>query len=698
MDPVLTPMLISAGVTASFSIGASTVTLASIISYTILTAAVIGGSVLAQRLGQDDKGKHNTEQFTVKEAIGARRRGYGTTKLGGNLVFLQDRTGTLFSAIVHCEGPIDSYREWWLNDKVTAIAAGSLGGQAGVVPWTIYVVVESHLGADDQVASTGLLTNFPGTWTSNHRLRGLAYSVMGCQVPVNPERNLKIVFPNGAPQLRVVARLAKVYDPRLAPVHDIDDPDTWAWSDNVSLCILDFLKSPRGFGLSSERMNLDSFAVFADLCDEAVPLKAGGTEKRYRLGGVYDLTEEPRDVLRRMLSTCDGEIVPLPDGTVGIRGGEWVAPTVTISDAQVLAYEYQAGGDKLAAFNKLKITYTSPGHDYQQIEGEAWEDEENQDLTGEVRSQDLPLPMVQSHAQARRLAKIVMAKGNPVHRLSNLTAQLPALDLLGERAVHITLADLGIDADFLITRFVPADDLSTVTLDAVSLDASAYSWNAALEEGTAASTPGSYTPATPPTPDNLDLSLDRTLIGSNVNAVRIKATVDAPTDTQWQLHAQYRLQGATDWLDMEVDETDPWAAFSDVVNDGSTYEVQAALRGFGGSDGTFTAIESIPIISDPTAPGVPTGVTAGAVGSDITVAWTNPNSANYYATRVYRNASNTFGTATLIQTVLGVQAGTGSYLDASRPSGTYWYWTTAINPSAAASASVSSTPSSVTIP
>lgn len=599
MDPVLTSMIIAAGVTATIEIGTATITVASIISYAVVTSAVIGASVLAQRLSRDGKEKHNTEQLTVKEAIGPRRRGYGTAKLGGNLAFLQDRTGTLFSAIVHCEGPIDSYREWWLNDKLTAIAAGSLGGQAGVVPWTIWVVAESHLGADDQVASPGLITNFPTLWTANHRLRGLAYTVLACQIPINPERNLKLVFPNGAPQLRVVARLAKVYDPRLAPVHDIDDADTWEWSDNAALCILDFLKSPRGFGLPANRMNFDSFSAFADLCDETVPLKAGGTEARYRLGGIYELTEEPRDVLRRMLATCDGELVPLPDGTVGIRGGAWVAPTVTIADAQVLAYEYQVGGDKLVAFNKLKVTYTSPVHDYQQTEGEAWEDEANQTLTGEVRSRDLSLPMVQSHAQARRLAKIVMAKGNPQHRLTNLTAQLPALDLLGERFVHIVLADLGIEADFLITRLVPADDLSTVTMDLVSLDAAAYAWDAATEEGTAPSVPAAYTPALPPDPENIQIERVELLVEGTLFVSRIRISADPPADGEpWVLVGRIRKLGETDadWVAVDdQDDTDPLAIaiLTDVLAVETTYEIQVAFEApFGGTRGDWSATQT----------------------------------------------------------------------------------------------------------
>lgn len=589
MDPVLTPMLTSAGVTGAITLieatattAAVTVSYASLLSYAITTAAVVGGSLALQSLTAQKAPKSNKEQFTSKSSISPRARGYGTAKLGGALFFLSDFSGTLFTGMVHCEGPIDSYREWWLNDKQTLPPAGSLGGQAGVVPWTIFVNMESHLGTDSQTASVALLTYFPGVWTSAHRLRGLAYTVLGCQVPVNPERNLKLVFPNGAPQLRVVARLAKVYDPRDLG-QDPANSATWLWSDNAALCILDFLKSPRGFGLPLSRMNLDSFADFADVCDEDVNLKAGGSEKRYRIGGVYELTEEPRDVLRRMLATCDGELVPFPDGTVGIRGGKWNAPTVTIADAQVLGYEYQAGGGKQVTFNRLKLTYTSPAHDYQQTEGEAWEDVENQTLTGEVRSQDLSLPMVQSHAQARRLAKIAAHKGNPAHRLTNFTAQLPALDLLAERVVHVVLADLGITADFFITKFVPADDLTSVTMDLISLDATAYEWNHVTEEGTAPTVPGGVSQPVPPLPTDIGLLRLELQIDASTYVTRIRISAGPPSDGgPWVLIGRLRKLGETaaDWIPVEdQDPADPLAVsvLTAVLAVNTTYEIQVAF-------------------------------------------------------------------------------------------------------------------------
>ena len=58
-----------------------------------------------------------------------------------------------------------------------------------------------------------------------------------------------------------------------------------------------------------------------------------------------------------MLATCDAEFVTFPDGTVGIWGGRWQEPTMTLTDRDLVVAEYVQGNDKLAAFNRP--TWTS---------------------------------------------------------------------------------------------------------------------------------------------------------------------------------------------------------------------------------------------------------------------------------------------------------------------------------------------------
>lgn len=67
-------------------------------------------------------------------------------------------------------------------------------------------------------------------------------------------------------------------------------------------------------------------------------------------------------------------------------------------------------------------------------------------------------------------------------------------------------------------------------------------------------------------------------------------------------------------------------------------------------------------------------LTSPAIGQ-ATIAWRDPTSANYNATRLYRNASNSFGTATKVNgDMLGSLGGTRVFDDTGLTAGTYHYW------------------------
>lgn len=570
-DPIITPAIISIGSTVGVTISS---TVASIISYALITAATVGLSYALSSDGED-KGKTNAGQLITKQSEPPRVGGYGRAKLGGALMWMETNGPTLYQGIIHAEGPIDAYEEWWLNDTNSGIAAETLGGPNTATPWGNAITIESHLGEVGQAASSMLMTGFPGSWTAGHTLSGLAYSVIKFALPAKPEKNFSKVYPGGAPQLRVVVRLAKVYDPRTGLTE---------WSENPGLCIRDYLISSRGLGIPESRINNASFSAFADVCDEEVPLADGGTEVRYRLGGVHALTEEPRDVLRRMLATCDGELYSLPDGTVGIRGGRWVDPTITITDEMVTGYEYQQGSDKLSAFNQLKISFTSPEADYQVIEAEAWDDLDAQATQG-VLTEDLSLLMVPSPSQARRLAKIVMAKGNPRHRLT-LSTNLAGLNVLGESVVHLTLSELLIDEPFAVTKFEMAGDLTRCTMTLISLDETAYEWDAATEEGEAPHFAFSEAiEVTPPDPTGITVTELRQDISGGTEIVRARVTVTGPVDANaayWSLVGRIRIEGEVSddaWVEMVSDGD--WAVISPGLTDGVVYEIQVAFAGLG---------------------------------------------------------------------------------------------------------------------
>ncbi|TCK28181.1 hypothetical protein EV667_2179 [Ancylobacter aquaticus] len=465
-----------------------------------------------------------------------------------------------------------------------------------------------------------------------------------------------------------MARTAKLYDPRT---------EATAFSENPALEIRDYLTRPRGFNIPTGMIDDESFSAFADICDEDVLLSGGGEEPRYRCAMTYDLSAEPREVLRLLLASCDAEVYPTAEGKVAIRGGVWEAPTVTLGPEHILSYHYEQGNDRLAAFNRLKLTFCNREADYQPFEIDPWEDLASQAQVG-VLSNDLTLEQVPSWTQARRLGKIFSARQNPRHKLT-LRTNLGGLLALGERCVHIVLPELDLDDDFYVESFNLSGDLASCDLVLSSLPEETYAWSPSTEEGTAPVAPGSTPDAdVPPLPTGLEITLERIQPSAGVWQTRIRASVDAVADTPWTTIGRLRPEGESTWTAMSSDGE--WRVISGVVEDGRTYEVQVAHAGFSGGDsgniGPYTDVEEVEITADNTPAGDVTSFTVTPGGTGATITWVNPSSLNYYATEVGR--ALTGDPVAWVRTVYGA-AGGGQIIGDDPGAGTYDWWVRTVN-------------------
>lgn len=688
MPPVLIPVLVAAGAsTAAATVGAYAIT--------------IGASIaLSIALRPDDKKaqaeQRDPAQIQRRQAIPSRIRGYGEDMLAGAVIFFGESAGVFYEVFYHCEGPIEGFVANWLNDVDGQTDAS---GFATVEPWGSFVRVLNYEGGTGQLASTPLVNAFPGQWTTNHRLRGCAYSVLRCAAV--QEQNFQKVFPTGVPGLRVRVKQSKVYDGRDATQNPASEA-TWKYSDLAGPCIADHLTYKRGFRIPRSYLNQASFDAHANLCNQNVPLKGGGTEKRYRIGGTYELTEEHRETQAKLLATCEGELYLVPDGTIGIRGGAWEEPTVTLTDADIISYTYVQENDALSEFNRLKISYKSPLHDFQIIETEAWDDLAAQDAAGEIIEKPFTLSMVPSHGQARRLAKIEAHKNNPRHRLE-IVARPRALLTIGQRTVHLKLDELGIDEPFLIRSSTIPPDLKAIPMTITSFGPEAYAWNPATEEGTPPPVPGAINVSVvPPVPTGAVLSIVRTQVQSGTYAVKVRATVNALTgdNARFVTIGRFRKTGDPDWIDMAEDGA--WKVISGLLDDGAQYEVQVAHAGWGGKNSravsAWVPAGTITASSDPVAPGPMTNLATTVSGTTVTINARTPASANFRAWRLYRGTTNVAGAAVLVggDRVAGPNVAVTA-TDPGRPAATtYYYWVDAVNASGLASAKTG--PSTIAVP
>jgi len=270
-----------------------------------------------------------------------------------------------------------------------------------------------------------------------------------------------------------------------------------------------------------------------------------------------------------MRACGDVDIYQTAEGKIGIRGGAWSDPTVTIIDRDILGYSLEEGAGRFAAFNELKVIYTEEAQDFQPTEAESWVDEADQAIRGKIVD-EFTVDMVPSAGQASRLAKIYAAKANPRWR-GTIRTNLVGMNARYERTIRVQIAELDLDETFLVLSHGFAADLSSCEMEISSIGSEAYE-----------PTEGAGTPPPPvqdtkpnttlPVPTGLTPVVEVREITVSTIAAVIVATVDAPTRTNLVLGAQFRLQPDGPWQAMAIADDE---AVSGVVADGATYDVRA---------------------------------------------------------------------------------------------------------------------------
>jgi hypothetical protein len=250
-----------------------------LVTFVALTAANMAASkLLAPKMPSfNDASLANRTQM-VRSPIAARQIIYGETKASGVVVYIST-TGTkneyLHMVIALAGHEVEEIGDVYFNDELALTGAGS----AAQGRFTGYAEIYKKLGSPTQTVETNLqtatsgLTN--GAWTSNHRLRGIAYIYV--RLVWNDQ-----VWAGGIPNISAMVKGKKVYDPRTA---------TTAYSANAALCLRDYLTdSTYGLGLGSTEVDDTAFTVAANICDEQVEVKPVTIpaiyENRYETNGV----------------------------------------------------------------------------------------------------------------------------------------------------------------------------------------------------------------------------------------------------------------------------------------------------------------------------------------------------------------------------------------------------------------------------
>lgn len=661
-DPVTIGTSIAGAIGITGTAGTYAIIAATYVAITVATSWAI--NALAPK---PDFGTSGTSGLLVnaKSATAPHDFVYGQARKGGTITYYES-TGTnnkfLHQIITLAGHEVEEIGDIYINDEVVSVdpSTGLVGGK-----WENKIRINKHLG--DQTTADADLLSESGQIDSSFVGRGISYMYVRFAYDQD-------VFANGLPLITAVVKGKKVYDPRT---------DTTAYSNNAALCVRDYLTA--AYGLKSNDIDDVAFQTAANVCDEAVTLGGGGTEPRYTMNGVVSANTKHSEILGRMMTACAG--------TLFWGGGQWrlVAADYT-APTKLLTLDDLRSGINLdtrtnlrdqfnyvqGVFNNAQARWITA--DYPPFKSAAFVTEDG----GEETPLDLELPLTTSAATARRIAKLTLFRAR---EQMTLTADfgLNALDVQVGEIIALSIERYGWsqkEFEVIGWKFGPnqeAGDLR-VTLTLRETSEAAFDWDAE-ESAIISNNTNLLAFDDVPTP-----ALDAAVIGSRVNN---DGTTLPQIGFSWsitdvelvdQFDFQWKLSTDTDWNSITTRTNEYYLA---PAISGAAYDYRVrSVNAFGVKSPFASSVSPASTSDDGTTPNAPTGLTASGGQGAVQLSWSAPaqntdgsDVKDLFQYKVYRNASNNVGTASLVGRV-AADTFAESALAAET---TYYYWVVAVD-------------------
>ena len=418
---------------------------------------------------------YQDKTVTTKQAISPRKVIYGQTRVGGTIVYMETTESNkyLHLVIAFAGHEVNKFENDGTNGTVyfneTPVTYNLSTGLADGGSYSGKAKIQVKLGTDNQTVFTDL-DSASTLWTSNHRLRGIACAYIRLEYDAN-------VYMNGIPNISFKISGKKVYDPRTT---------TTAFSQNPALCLADYLCDTR-YGLGADyATEIDETALIAaaNICEQQIPLAAGGYENRYLLNGTFDTSVAPETVISDMLSSMCGKLI-FTNGKWTILAGEYYSPSLTFDEDDLRSgLKIQSLVSRRELFNGIKGTFTSAqdnyiASDFPPVISDTYIAQDN----NEEVTKSIQLPFTTSPSMAQRLAKIELLKAR-----QQISLVLP-LKLIGLKAnvgdvIYVRNTRLGwVDKTFEVvsSTVVFDNDAIGVDLELRETNSDIYYWNASEE-------------------------------------------------------------------------------------------------------------------------------------------------------------------------------------------------------------------------
>lgn len=501
-------------------------------------------------------------ETAIKSPMAPRVRLYGRRRIHPAYALYETaEDGTAADAYGFLDERADGIEGYYLNDDIVTLTGnivdeGADGRYRGGAI-SLYI----NMGLETETAFTALTALMPTIWTVDHRGDGVVTGALTAKAV--KDKDFLETYPNGVPVPSVVFRGLRCFDWRDV-AQDIEDEDTWTWTENGVLHTAHFM-------MTQERLNepvplpidqwwaqriapqLAFWTDAADDCETTVPLAEGGTEPRYRSCVAYAASSDFKGIRGEIMSTYDGWIGTAGDGSYIIYSGRYYTPTVSIGPDEIVSYSYRYGTPDEDAYDEFVVSYVSEAHDWNTVETDRWIIREGD------RSEPFS-PQTPSYSQNRRLAKRKALRIMADMR-GTITTNVAGRVARGQRFIDLSITDDDgfaiYDGPVEIVSLTRNFDTGGVTFDWIATSAAIDDWNPDTEQGSPAANGDRVetTALVAPTIVTADAVFDSDS-GDGLSGARIAIIGTGPDrdDLTWY----YRWRVGTDpWVEESAEDTDP---------------------------------------------------------------------------------------------------------------------------------------------
>jgi predicted phage tail protein len=422
------PAIIGAAIALGASAAAAAGWIATGVALAIGMAATAAGALLTKTPNMNFnayKGQQERKQV-LRAAAASRTVVYGTTVASGVMTFAEEQPGEqdedelLHMALVVASHPLEGIGDIWLGDDL-------------VQTFEHYVTWEFH--NDRQTVDPFMLNNCP-SWKEDMIGKGIAW--LRISFKFNAEK-----FPSGLPNIKLLKRGRRVYDPRSGYT---------IFSDNAALVILDYFRTY--LKRKDEDINWDQFKEAANICDEYVNNADGSTERRYKINGEFEVDEAPAKILDAMLQACGGELTYVA-GKHGLLVGAYYGPATMTLDESCIAGDIKIVPETSykERTNTITGTFIDPKQNYVEADFPPvvvteWVEKDGGEIT-----QDMDFRFVTSEYQAQRLSNIILRRKR-VGRTIEIPCNMKGYKFRPGMYVKVTITQIGMkNVEMRVTKW-----------------------------------------------------------------------------------------------------------------------------------------------------------------------------------------------------------------------------------------------------